>query len=116
MKKYKNKDVGLTVKDVTYEVRVGLRLNKAKKAVVVSKIESGSPAQVAKIQPFELITAVDGRPVVSAEEFGNRVKAALKAKKKALRLTVDRLGQTRLADLELTQGAAASKEKAKGAP
>ena len=111
--KYKNKEIGLTVKDLTYEVRAGLRLDDAKKAVVVSKIERGSPAQVAKIAPFELITAIDSAPVASAKEFGSRIKQALKAKKKRVLLTVELLGKSRLADLELEQPKTDKKGKPK---
>ena len=102
-KKYKNRQVGLTVKDLTYEVRVGLRLGDEKKAVVVAKIEPGSPAEVANIEPFELITAVDGTPVASAEEFGEHIKKALAEARGTLRLMIERLGKTRLADLDLSQ-------------
>ncbi len=102
-KKFKHKEVGLTIKDLTYEVRAGLRLGDDKQAVVVAKVEPGSPAKVAKIMPFELITAVEGTSVGSAEEFGERIKKALTEKRESLRLTIDRLGKTRLADLDLSQ-------------
>jgi len=101
-KKYKNKEVGVTVKDVTYEVRAGLRLDDKKKVVVVSKIEPGSPAEVARIAPFELITAIDGTPAATADDFGQRIKDAIKAKRKSVRLTIERLGKSRLADLDLS--------------
>ncbi len=101
--KYKNKEAGLTVKDLTYEVRTALRLDEDKKAVVVSKVEPGSPAEVAKVRPFELLTAVDGRPVTSAKEFGKRIEKALKSDEEAVRLTVEYLGKSRLADLDLAQ-------------
>jgi S1-C subfamily serine protease len=100
-KKYKNKEIGLTVKDMTYEVRTALRLPDDKAAVVVAKIEPGSPAEVARIEPFELIAAVDGQPVGSAQEFEERIKAALAAGRTKLRLTIEYLGKSRLADLDL---------------
>jgi hypothetical protein len=100
-KKYKNKEIGLTVKDMTYEVRTALRLPDDKAAVVVAKIEPGSPAEVARIEPFELIAAVDGLPVGSAQEFEERIKAALAAGRTKLRLTIEYLGKSRLADLDL---------------
>ncbi len=107
--KFKNKEIGLTVKDVTYEVRTALRLDDERAAVVVAKIERGSPAEVARIAPFELITAMDGAPVGSAREFGQRIQEAQAAGKKSVRLTVELLGASRLADLDITK-AAASKE------
>jgi len=101
-KKYKNKEIGLTVKDLTYEVRAALRLPDDRQAVVVAKVEPGSPAEVARIEPFELIAAVDGRPVGSAEEFEARIKTALEAGIKKLRLTIEYMGKSRFADLDLT--------------
>lgn len=95
--------LGLAVKDLTYEVRRGLRLEDTRHAVVISKIESGSPAEVARLKPFELITAISGAPVASAEQFASRVKSALDAGEKSVRLTVEYLGKSRLAGLELTQ-------------
>lgn len=109
-RKYKNKKIGLTVKDLTYEVRASLRLADEKKAVVVSKIEPGSPAEVANVRPFELITAIDGVSVGSAEEFEERVKQGLEAKKERLRLTVEYLGKSRLADLDLSQAKAGEEQ------
>lgn len=109
-KKYKNKQVGLTVKDLTYEVRAALRLPDDKKAIVVAKVEPGSPAQVAKIQPYELITVADGKPVDSAAAFGEIIKNAIKARKGTVRLTIENLGKTRLADLDLTQVDATKEE------
>jgi len=108
--KYKNREVGLTVKDLTYEVRAALRLAAEKQAVVVSKIEPGSPAQVARVRPFELIAAIDGEPVASAEAFGKRIKQALAAGKKSVRLTLELLEKTRLADLDLTRVKAKAEE------
>ena len=111
--KFKNKEIGLTVRDVTYEVRAALRLEDARGAVVVAKVERGSPAEVARIAPFELITAIDGSPIATAKEFGERIKAAREAGKNSIRLTVELLGNSRLADLDIT-GASAPKEKTQG--
>jgi S1-C subfamily serine protease len=105
--KYKNKEIGITVKDVTYEVRAALRLPDEKPAVVVAKVEPGSPTEVAKIRPFELITAIDGAAVGSADQFEERIEAALEQDEPSVRLTVEYLGKSRLADLELTQAEAA---------
>ncbi|MHC4917759.1 MAG: PDZ domain-containing protein, partial [Planctomycetota bacterium] len=100
---YKNKEIGFTVKDLTYEVRAALRLSDDKAAVVVSKVEPGSPVQVAKINPFELITELDREAVSSVEEFEKRIEEALKAGKQTVRLKVEYLGKSRLADLDLSE-------------
>jgi len=99
--KYKNEQVGLTVKDVTYEVRAALKLPDDKQAVIVAKVEPGSPAAVAKIRPFELITQIDGKPVGGADAFKRLLEEAAKAKKTTVRITIERLGRSRFADLEI---------------
>jgi hypothetical protein len=104
-RKYKNKQIGLTVKDLTYEVRTSLRLEEDRQAVVVAKVEPGSPAEVANIRPFELITTMDGEPVGSAEAFEAAIEEAVGEGKEAVRLNVEYLGKSRLADLALTQAA-----------
>ena len=48
------------------------------------------------------VIAIDGAPVGAADEFGQRIKDALKTKKGSVRLTVEHLGKSRLADLDLS--------------
>jgi hypothetical protein len=97
--KWKNRKIGLTVKDLTYEVRLALNLKDDAPGVVVSRIESGSPVSIARIYPNELITAVDERPVTSARQLRDAIAAAKEAGREKVRLTVMRLGATRFADL-----------------
>jgi len=98
--KYKNDKLGLTVKDVTYEVRAALRLKADEPAVVVTRIEQGTAAALARINLFELIRAVDGTSVDSAETFEILIAKAQQAQKDSVRLTVEWMGKTRLADLK----------------
>jgi len=97
--KWQNRKLGLTVKDVTYEVRYGLHLKKTDPGVIVAKVEEGSPMQVAKIWPGEIITRLDEVPLHSARQMRDLVAKAHKAGKKKVRLTILRLGKTRFADL-----------------
>ncbi len=99
--KYKNETLGLTVKDVTYEVRAALHLKPNEPMVVVTKIEPGTPAALARINMYELIRAVDGTPVDSVATFEKLLKQARRAKKESVRVTVEWMGETRLADLKL---------------
>jgi len=99
--RWKNRKVGLTVKDLTYEVRLPLSLADDAPGVVVAKIEPGSPANVARIWSNEIITACDGKPVKSARQLRDMVAAARKAGKDKVRLTILRLGKTRFADLTI---------------
>ena len=98
--KYKNDKLGLTVKDLTYEVRAALHLGANDTAVVVSQVEQGKPAALARIQLYELIRAVDGTLIDSVESFEEFISEAQKANKTSVRLTVEWMGKTRLADLK----------------
>jgi C-terminal processing protease CtpA/Prc len=100
--KWKNRKLGLTVKDVTYEVRHALSL-KAPAGVLVAKVESGSPILVAKIFPNEIITRLDDQPLTSARQMRDLVAAAHKAGREKVRVTVLRLGKTRQADLAINE-------------
>ena len=55
---------------------------------------------MARINTFELIRAVDGQEVGSAEEFESEIKKAREEDKKSVRITVEWMGKTRLADLK----------------
>ncbi len=98
--KYKNDKIGLTVKDVTYEVRAALLLKPEEPAIVIVKVEQGTPAALARINTYELIRAVDGVSVDSVATFEKLITEAQNAKKESVRLTVEWMGKTRLADLK----------------
>jgi S1-C subfamily serine protease len=103
--KYKNDRLGLTVKDVTYEIQTALRLDPNTSAVVVTKIEQGTPAALARINPYELIRAVDGEQVAGVEVFEKLIAAAQQQDKESVRLTIEWMGKTRLADLKFEAAA-----------
>jgi len=98
--KYKNEKLGLTVKELTYEVRAALRLQENDEAVVVTQVEQGTPAALARINPYELIRALDGETIASVETFEKLITAAQQQNKESVRLTVEWMGKTRLADLK----------------
>ncbi len=98
--KWRNRKLGLTVKDVTYEVRHALNL-KDPAGVIVAKVESGSPTLIARIFPNEIITRLDDRQLGSARKMRDLIAAARKAGREKVRLNVLRLGKTRLADLAI---------------
>jgi len=103
--KYKNEKLGLTVKELTYEVRAALRLKEDDAAVVITQVEQGTPAALARINTYELIRAVDGESVGSVEAFEKLITAAQQDKKESVRLTVEWMGKTRLADLKFEAAA-----------
>jgi serine protease Do len=100
---FKDESLGITVKELTYEVRSTLQLKPDDPGVVVSKIESGSSAGRARIELFEILQAADGEPINSPAEFEAIIKKAQEDKKDQLRLTVVKQGRSRFADLKLGQ-------------
>ncbi|MCK5113499.1 MAG: PDZ domain-containing protein [Phycisphaerae bacterium] len=66
--KYKSKELGITVRDLTYEARRYFQKKPADPGVIVSKIEPGSKASVAGIKPYELIISVNGVEVKNAKD------------------------------------------------
>jgi len=103
--RYKNEKLGLTVKELTYEVRAALRLEENDAAVVITQVEQGTPAALARINGYELIRAIDGEPVAGVEAFEKLITAAQQQNKESVRLTVEWMGKTRLADLKFEAAA-----------
>jgi hypothetical protein len=99
---FKDEQLGLTVKELTFEVRAALRLKADDAGVVVAKVEPGSPAGRARINSHEIIQAADGEPIESPDRFEAIVKKALEQKKDQLRLTIVDRGRSRFADLKFT--------------
>jgi hypothetical protein len=100
---YKDEQLGITVKELTFEVRAALRMKPDDVGVVVAKVESGTPAGRARINSHEIIQAANGEPVDSPDKFESVVKKAQEQKKDQLRLTVVDRGRSRFADLKFTQ-------------
>ncbi len=72
--RYKFVPLGLTVRDMTYEVRRQLQKKADDPGVVISKIEMGSKASIHGLKPFELITAVNDVPVNNVKDFERLMK------------------------------------------
>ncbi|MBQ3809964.1 MAG: hypothetical protein II839_04010, partial [Kiritimatiellae bacterium] len=99
----RSKDLGLIVADATFEVREYFKLEEGETGVVVTKCKHGSPAAVAGLRPFELVTKVDGEPVAGAREFLEAVKG-----KPSFTLTVRRLTATRVVRISAKAAAPAA--------
>jgi hypothetical protein len=100
---FKDEQIGITVKEITFEVRAALRMKPDEPGIVVAKVESGTPAGRARINPNEIIQAADGEPIDSPDKFDAVIKKAREQKKDQLRLTVVDRGRSRFADLKFTQ-------------
>ena len=85
------KDLGLIVADATFEVREYFKLEEGETGVVVTKCKHGSPAAIAGLRPYELVTKLDGEPVADARGFLEKAKG-----RDSFTLTVRRLTETRI--------------------
>lgn len=103
--KYKDQDVGLTVKEVTFEVRNALMLPKELNGVVVAKVEEGSPAAVARVELYDLIVKISDAEIRGIETFKKIMEDAKKQRdaqgKVTLRFALQEKGRTRFADVTL---------------
>ena len=76
---------GMTVCELTSEVREYLNLDSAAPGVVVSRMESSGRAAIAGIRRFEVIKKVNGASVMNISEFEKAVKGLAEAKFDVLR-------------------------------
>jgi len=99
--KYKAPRTGLTAKDITYDVRNILRLADVK-GVLVYDVDSGSPANVAEIDPMDMVVAVGSRPVAGLKDFQAIVRQEQARGAESVRLSLRYLNDTRFADLKFS--------------
>ena len=95
-KRIKNKELGIKVSDMTFEVRGYFKLDDKAPGVVVVKVQPGNPAAIGGVRPLEIITHVNNEPVTSAKDFAKKVKG-----QKTLTFSVRRLAATRVVRIEL---------------
>jgi hypothetical protein len=95
-KKYQAGVLGLTVKDLTCEVRRYFHKADDDPGVIVSKIAPGSKASVSGLKPYEIITQINGQPVAGVKEF-----EALLKDQTELNLAVTRMGVNRMVKISL---------------
>lgn len=66
---------GLTIRELTTDVRIALNLPEEVGGVIVRRVKSGSPASLAGIRPGYVILAVSGRPIRDIEGYQRAVEA-----------------------------------------
>lgn len=103
--KARNRTLGLSVRDMTFEVRRFFKFADKAPGVVIAKVKPGSPAAVAGLKPYELVTEVNGEGVAGAKDFAAKVKG-----KKDLVFAVRRLAQTRMVKIHVEPEAEKDKE------
>ena len=97
-KRIKNKELGIKVADMTFEVRGYFKLGDDAPGVVVEKVQPGHPAAIAGVRPLEIITHVNGEPVMSAKDFAKKAKSS-----RTITFSIRRLAATRVVRIELKE-------------
>lgn len=93
--RFKSELLGLTVRNLTYDVRRYMQRPEGDPGVVVGKIEAGGKASVAGVKPYELITHVNDQPVKSVGDFETLV-----AKGGELKLSIKRMAKGRIVTIK----------------
>lgn len=73
--KYKDEKTGMTVKNLTYDVRAMLKLADDQSGVIVAKVEPGEKASMAQIYGFVIITELNGEPLENIKDYERLIKA-----------------------------------------
>jgi len=95
--RYKAASLGLTVRDLTYEVRRYFQKTPEDPGVIISKIEPGSKASVAGFKPYEMITHVNDKPILNVGDFEKAIP-----KEGEIRLSVKRMNQGRVVKINMS--------------
>jgi serine protease Do len=99
--RFKSEPLGMTVCNLTYEVRRYFRLAPEDPGVIISRLEPGSRASVAGMKPYEMIIHVNNVPVMDVSGFEKLVRDGGE-----LKLFVKRMTKGRVVDIKMdsTQG------------
>ena len=84
--------LGLYLAPLTPETRQQFDLSQEARGVLVGRVQPGSPADEAGIEPGTLITMVGGQPVSTPAQVVDAVRAAAKGKRGAVMLRVEKEG------------------------
>lgn len=89
--RFKSESLGLTVRDLTYEVRRYMQRKADEPGVVISKLEPGSKASVSGLKPYEVVTHVNDQPVLTVKDFERLVAAGGELKFSVKRMAKGRI-------------------------
>lgn len=93
-KTFKSEPLGMTVRNITYEVRRYFRMAPEDPGVIVSKLQTGSKAAVAGIRPYEVVTHINDEPILDASGFEKSIQAG-----GDLKLSLKRMNKGRVVTL-----------------
>lgn len=74
--RYKSESLGMTVRNLTFEVRRFLQLSPDDPGVIISKLEPGMKAFISGIRPYEIVTHINDEPVRNVEDFKKAIGQA----------------------------------------
>lgn len=89
------KELGISVVDLTYELKNYFQLKDNDPAILIAKVIPGGLAAVAGIKPYEMIVSVNDTPITNVDDFQKLI-----ADQSELRLGVRRLSVTRIVTLK----------------
>ncbi|HOK88981.1 MAG TPA: PDZ domain-containing protein [Candidatus Hydrogenedentes bacterium] len=71
---YEEDVLGLTVRELTRDIRIALNIAEDVQGVIVRRVASGSPAQAAKMRPGVIVMSVGDHTVTSIEEYRQAIE------------------------------------------
>ncbi|NLF92676.1 MAG: PDZ domain-containing protein, partial [Oligosphaeraceae bacterium] len=89
--RYNAEAFGLTVAEITFEVRDYFRLEKESPGLIICDIIPGSNASVSGLKPYEIILSVDHQPLHNLQDFENAVRYKTGVNLQIRRLTTNRI-------------------------
>jgi hypothetical protein len=96
--KHKCEPLGVTLRDLTFEVRRYFQMDEDDPGLIITRLEPGSKGAVGGLRPYEIVREVNGKPVATLEDFAKAV-----AGQKELRLAVKRMTRNRVLRIELSE-------------
>lgn len=99
--KYKDEATGVTVKDLTYDVRAVLQLPDDQPGVIVAKVEDGEKADIAQMHQYQIITEINGQAIRGVDAYRREMTALQQGEDGGTAvLTLLWLGKSRIVKIE----------------
>jgi S1-C subfamily serine protease len=111
---YRDERFDFSVRDLTFNDRRDPRLESGQHGALVTGVESGGWAALARLAVGDIVVAVDGRPVSSGDELRAEMQRVAEARPRQVVFLVRRGVSTLFLELEPDWGTAAPSAAAKG--
>ena len=96
--RFKSVPLGVTVREMTFEVRRYFQRRPGDPGVIVSAVEPDSKAGIGGIRPYEIITHVNDKPVPGIKNFEKLIAAQVELRLVVVRMTTGRLVRLQITD------------------